>query len=940
MDKKNFLAANWFALDEDNLAKQQQTLTSKDAFQKALAPFYPKVDLTNNNELNKYFVPGWKGDSLTSKSVKAFTKALDKLHLDAKDTFFSKNELSRKLKIGIYNEFLSYAEYKSLNCTNLDHYTTFWSEITNKDSEHKTELDRFLNILSFRIATIYILKLRFIITVTKQTNSSILDKDLFNPNSFITRFFKHGSSFELKAKAFEQSIYSWYRPSEAIQNDIIQFKEICDDLNITEIVKTISIKAENILNSEVEYSHPLSHNSFGLFINNLLINFPKWIKFQNKNNQHSYKAANDGMEIISCKFAGDYLESLSLSHWLAQNANKNLKWNEILCPDFKTRDFLSGAYLKIINELQFLTFLSQIANIQGREAKSFVCSIINSHLYNRKNTEGIQRSLLDDNNLSHSTYDRIILNLSHIPKSNPQHYLYNQISAQKDFLKENGYLYVISSKKIFVSSQKSKIEALLKDFKIESLFSLNNLQGRGEIGSYIYIFSKKSEYQVMQNEKNACFNFRFHGELKSFQEFSNITKLSQDFFEQNYNDAPPLYQKTLNNFKLEFFQDAIVKGQLINSTSEDSTKITHPSFFNQLMTMCNPLDFFFDLQGISFNQDSTYQKNNNTLFDFSNSFTREVSDYVFIIDQRSSEYVNIEIIPTKSLEAKAYDYGHANCHYFYAYPKWSSLNIFVFKEYFSSQIGQQLINLTFHNEHKKVKANLLKLLIPKFLMESSVLPTHILSALSLLNIDLETLLKSHPAEIEKKYKEIANLLTTITKNYPSEILTLISNFKRTIQRAIEIVGSNSSKINFHNPVISNPLVLSKTYPIYPDNQDIYSSFNSEALSVIHSPLTKIKKQSKSENDTVSHYLELYHLDQVVLTLYSDETMINFLEFLFTNVLQMPISKIMQGVQVPRLTDLKSIINAYNSLQKTLVNLYATIGNDFNQLLNSSIFHGK
>ena len=41
------------------------------------------------------------------------------------------------------------------------------------------------------------------------------------------------------------------------------------------------------------------------------------------------------------KFVGDYLESLALSHWLAQDHNSDIKWEQILCPDFKKNDFLN-----------------------------------------------------------------------------------------------------------------------------------------------------------------------------------------------------------------------------------------------------------------------------------------------------------------------------------------------------------------------------------------------------------------------------------------------------------------------------------------------------------------------------------------------------------------------------------------------------------------------
>ncbi len=42
----------------------------------ALAPFVPKAE-QNEEGMSKFFIPGWKGESLTSKRVKKFNDLLD-----------------------------------------------------------------------------------------------------------------------------------------------------------------------------------------------------------------------------------------------------------------------------------------------------------------------------------------------------------------------------------------------------------------------------------------------------------------------------------------------------------------------------------------------------------------------------------------------------------------------------------------------------------------------------------------------------------------------------------------------------------------------------------------------------------------------------------------------------------------------------------------------
>lgn len=895
-----------------------------------LAPFNPDSDYQKHSGLKSYFVPDWRGESLISKDVKNFNKLLDRFQKDALRTFYKKEQLSRRIKINIYDEFLSYAEEMAINCTELDHYTTFWSEITNPDSKYATELRSFVEIICCRIAVMYLLKVRFIIIIQEKCKLSFDIKSIYYPNAYLTKIFKTASSTELKTKVFDQNAFSWFRPSEELIPDLLKFKEYCSALKITEIIKSISLKSEKILNEQTAYSHSLSHKKFGLFLNSLIINFPTWLSSLQ---QKGSKQPRNKLEVLSTKFAGDYLESMAMSHWLAQDSNKFVKWDKIICPDFKQTGFSSGLYLRSIHELQFLTFLAEIAPIQGKEPISFVSYVINSHLYNRKDSHNLQRSLL--NNEGHetsSTYDRVILNLTDFPKNNPHHFLFAKIQEQKACLKERAHLYVITSKKLFVPSQKAKIENLIKDFKVEGIVSLDDVKGKGELGAYIYIFSLKNQFMPVSS-KHSCLSFRLSGNLNTMQELGNITNLTQEFFNNNYNDLPPLYQKSSSGFKLEFFQDAIVNGQLIHSSSRDSSKITHPLFFRKLMNKCNSFDYYFEVQSIDFEEN----QEEDSLFNFSNSFKREKSAYTVIVDQRQKEDTVIEIIPSSTLEAKAYEYGHALCTYFYIYPKWPNLNFNLMRDFLDSTIGRQIINLTFNNEIRKVKGNLNKVLIPKFLLSKNTLPEHISKGLSILTISMDELFNYHPNDLEKTIEQIRDILPAIAKSYPKSVLELLSTFRRTIQQSSQKIGKNQkqSAINFSNPVLKAPLLLAKTYPIYPTHKDVHVEFNTDVLEKIHLPLTKVKMKSSTEVEA-RVYLELSHNDEPIISIYSDENMLYFLEFLLKNVTNLPIAKILQGIRVPELENLESILNSYKSLKRAILSLEQKISQDLNQLFNSVI----
>jgi hypothetical protein len=944
LNKKVFSASNWF-VKNSNTPEQNSEDTQMDYSTKPISTTIqqPSADANQNssNALNKFFVPGWKGESLISKEVKEFIKILNKFHADAKENFLVQGKFSRRIKISIYDEFLSFAEYKSFNCTDLDHYTSFWNELENESSKYKKEIDLFIEIFSFRIAVIYLLKVRFIVTLLEQTETKFDIKNIYYPNAFLAKVFQSGSSIELKSKAFDQNVFSWYRPNEKLKDSLIKFRSITSSLCITELIKTISIHSEKILNEQTHYSHSLSHKNFGLFLNSLLLDFPVWKESLKKKSSSFFSKEKKDIEIISCKFDGDYLESMGLSHWLAQDANKNMKWDQILCPDFKKTDFETGRYLKILNELQFLTFLAQIANIQGKEPKRFVSSVANSHLYNRKDSNEVQKSLLlNDNSVSNSTYDRVILNITDFPKNNPQHFLFNKVLGQQSFLKESGLLFIITSKKLFVPSQKSKVENLLDVFKIEGIFNFDDVKGKGKLGSYIYIFSKKKLNSFVNDEekKQSCLNFRYFGNLNSFQEFHNVTELTKGFFTKNQGDLPPLFQRSINDYRLEFNQDAIVDGQLIHSSSKDSTKITHPLFFKKLMNLCNSLEYFFDIQNVELNQNEYSYTEESSFFSLNGNFQRDKSPFTIIVDQRIKEDIRIEIINTKSLESKAYEYGHALCSYYYAYPKWSFLNIPAMKEYFNSAIGKQVINLTFSNEIRKVKGNLSKLLIPRFFANQPQLPEHLVSGLKFLKSNRDEILSTHPTSLTKQFNDIKSILPSLVKSYPNEVLEYICEFNKSINNSLEILGSSSgNKVNFNNPLLKSPLLMSKTYPIYPDNKEIYVEFNNESLNQIHSPLTKIKRRVIEKDGYSSNVIEFYTGPDKVVTLYSEDEMISFLEFISNELSEVPISKVLQGISVPTNENLKSILSSYKAISRTLESISKEFTDNYDQLMNTILF---
>ena len=73
---------NWLVSDHQP-KKIDTNLESANIISSSLAPFSHNVPTLeeNQNSIHNFFVPGWKGDSLPSKSLKKFNEILNKIHL-------------------------------------------------------------------------------------------------------------------------------------------------------------------------------------------------------------------------------------------------------------------------------------------------------------------------------------------------------------------------------------------------------------------------------------------------------------------------------------------------------------------------------------------------------------------------------------------------------------------------------------------------------------------------------------------------------------------------------------------------------------------------------------------------------------------------------------------------------------------------------------------
>lgn len=930
MTKKPFQANSWLNSNQSLLHSTQQSAAIPPLPEdvSTIVDLYEKA--TNSFSPNNFLVPGWRGDSLKSKATLAVEKIRDLLISDALVQFDGFHNRNKSMKMLVFHEFMSFTNSRGINCFEIDNYNTFWMEVLNENSSNSALLKEFKDIYCFRLVTTYLYKVRFFTTLSRDMKLKLKEKDYLNPNSFLAKFFKTGSSTELKCDALKANQYSWYRPHSSLSKSISDLDSLFSKISVTEMMKLCLHDSEKADCSK--FSHSLSHKAFGLLMNLLLIKFPQWIKKDDKESPPSFlpfieSAGNlrNAPQILNSKYVGANLKALTHSHWLAQENNVNTKWSEIISPDFLDDDFINGQYTKICHELQFLTFLVRMARTQGYHPIHLICTVLNDkHSKAAVNGEG-QISMFSGHDTTNEevSYNRIILNLSDLPKKNPHHFLLTQINTQYKSLQSNGLVYVFSNQKLFVPSQSVKVEQLLVHFKVEGRFNFENLKGKGEIPGHLYILSKR-EKQLNENlitnfnrvKKESCLNFNWRGNLSRFDKFQSFVEELDQFFGKTNSLTTPVYQKEISEeLSFEFHQDAIVEGKLLSANAQNSSNLTHPNFFKNLTKTCVPLSQFFQIESLS--QETSTK--NSMASELLGIHLKQEEKYplMLIADYSNQTDIRIELASTESYKAKVEQYGIAYFQYFGLVPKRTDININVFREFFNTALGKQIIQLSLNGGYTKVKSKLNTLLIPKFFLFTSEMPAHIEVGLKFFKTDKDELMTIHPDQIASQFTNLEQITLSIGSKYPWQMMGILSHHKHNLEDCLSDLdrGTSSSKgqIKFDNPLIIENILKVPTKEIYPKNEDVFISTPISDPAMIHMPLDEIRIETVDGN----HSLNLISSGQVIVQLFSDISLLKFIKFILTSAAGHKISEILQNLAVPSISDINNVLDSYNGLKGQL-----------------------
>jgi hypothetical protein len=947
-----FKAKNWFKTDisdseqevktvsfsSELLLSLERNINSRSQIERQQAQYQTDVSTHQGFNPKKHVLPQWSANALLSKSGHEIKSVLNLLKIDVEARFFELKSAPRSFQIPLFEEFERYCEDFQKEKNLFHSFQDFWQHLHSDNSPFEVLLDEFKKNYFSKVAQVFLSKLRLLEVLSHESTAPIDDRHLLNPSLYFSFVFRKGSSTELKTKALGQNHYSWYRPNSGHAPRLRVVLQRFDDIEASEVFKIFSQETEGLSHRrDQQYSHALSHRAFGDFINSLLVSFPDWLNYQNEGIRDVPPEIPGTLpSTLTCKFVGDHLPALYQSFWLSMAENQLPSWRQVLCPDFRDDDLRKVSFLGLQLEMQFLCFLGSVARKQDYEISKFICQLSNSKENQvTKASPGHQTMMFgEDSQLeSHGQYNRILLNIVHFPKRNPHHFLVQKIQSQLNFLRVGGTMVVISAKKLFVPSQRERTESLLKDLKVESCFTLKELNGKGEIGAYIYIFTRRNGLEVAKRSetsdgsrkaKEHCLSFIFSGQLTTLHDFSSIVLQLEKFYQNQSKSLPPLathqFQEKL---KFEFFQDAVVEGRLVNFAQKDQNKITHPSFYNNVLKSYVPIDRCFSIKPINPQmQHDERLGNSNQAPLASKSFTtrfREVGDYpyILIIDQRTPQKTKLELISSEIYPSKLEEYGRSFCSYFGLLPKIKDIAPILFREFFDSPVGEQLVDLTFSGSNTKLKGRLEGLLIPQFFIKQKEVPDFIRSSFSMVELSPKEIHQQDPDSFREQFETLENIVSGIQSHYPFYVVEGLAKLKSKIEYCLSYLEVDHNTAIFTSPLIKNKLASASSTPIFPQNPDVFIDFKLTSKSMLQYPLERVEIHHKSNKKHLSlsgHGEELLHL-------YSDEITLNFLKFLCQQLIGIECSKVIQGLRIPSSKAIQSIVSEHQYTKNTLIKIH-------------------
>ena len=233
--------------------------------------------------------------------------------------------------------------------------------------------------------------------------------------------------------------------------------------------------------------------------------------------------------------------------------------------------------------------------------------------------------------------------------------------------------------------------------------------------------------------------------------------------------------------------------------------------------------------------------------------------FVLIADFTHPTRTGLEIVPAESYKARVEKYGTVHYQYYGLLPKLPDININLFREFFKTDIGLHVIQLSLSAANaRNLKSRINSLLIPNFFMHNKTPKESTQNNWDFLETSHQDIISIHPDLLKEKFLNVKHAIHSLSEKYPWYSLGLCIHFKNNCSLIHEITEDKTSQemVNYCNPFIIKGLNKMKTFPLTATNEDIYAKMNTDREEDIHLPLESTSIQKTKEGN---HLLELFGL---------------------------------------------------------------------------------
>ena len=169
----------------------------------------------------------------------------------------------------------------------------------------------------------------------------------------------------------------------------------------------------------------------------------------------------------------------------------------------------------------------------------------------------------------------------------------------------------------------------------------------------------------------------------------------------------------------------------------------------------------------------------------------------------------------------------------------------------------------------------------------------LLEGLKPLNIKAEEMKSIHPVELKDSILNSFLLSKTLSNRHPWHVLGLLANFRIQLDNLISQQHlSKSAMIDYRNPLILEPLLKLRSYPILPENENLFLKFHVNDMDGLKNPLERVKLIKDQDRHDL---LQLFHGEEVLVEIYSEKNFLQFIEFVMNSALGTSIQSVLQSL---------------------------------------------